>query len=184
MLRAAFLLALVFPLAGCSGPEPIPSMPTAPEPPGLVAPERQVLLHVDAWTQQFDVMCVFGGGVKMPRETGRVLPGTSHIEASVTVNGTSTGLQLGYVVDESPGNDEWSQEGIVWLEPVVTAGVRHYIIPVWEDQYERPDGLMLWHFYQRMNVPTGEEGLQAPCYTGYHDAVMVLHAEAVPASAA
>lgn len=184
-MRLWWLPLLLAPgLAGCADDAPTEAVPAPGESPAVPDPwggsDRQVLLDLDGETTQFDLMCAFGGGPNLRRNgDGRVLPGTAHIEALVEVASTSSGMQLGYVLDESPAYDEREQEGIIWLEPVAAGESQLYSIPVREDQVEPPEGQHLWHFYQRMNLPTGENQPKADCYTGVQSGQMVLKVEAV-----
>jgi hypothetical protein len=177
--RASLALLL---LPGCLGnPGGADLAPEMPEPVLVDSwgeSMRQVLMDVDGESLQLDVLCIFGGGVEMPRAEGRVLAGTGHVEALVASPATDTGAQLGYVITTEPGYDERLQDGITWLEPVAN-GERRFTLPVRDDQIEAPEGPMLWHFYLRMNVPTGENQPKAPCYTGVHYGNLVLRAEAV-----
>jgi hypothetical protein len=177
-MRAWILVVCL--LAGCSDPPSTPDERVEQEPDRESDDnsDSRIILDVQGETTQLDVLCTFGGGIEMQRAGGRVLDGTDHLEAIVAAPATSFGIQLGYVLTESPGYDELEQDGITWLPPV-RDGERSFEISVPPEGIESRSGPLLWHFYQRVNVPVGE--LEQDCYTGVHHGDMKLYVEAVRA---
>jgi hypothetical protein len=153
-------------LAGCTGTPPRPVIndeePSAPAPVDLWGGStNQTLLHLDeTGTTQFDVLCLLGGGIMVERDDGLVLPGSDHVQFTVSAPPTSTGVQVGYALSRDPGYDEVEQGNVTWL-PIVRATTETFQVPVPAGAYENSTAERLWAFYLRMNASD-----ETDCYTG------------------
>ena len=156
-MRALLLLA-VLALPGCLAPGPSPVVPAAaPEAASAPAPaEPQVIVDLDSQggvppASELDVLCAFGGGVPLKRTGERILQGVAELVATVTVPATSTGVQLGYKVDDGD---------VTWLPVAAPGQATTFRIPVPEGAHEadRPR----WAFGQQHNLSPAPQD----CYTG------------------
>lgn len=165
-LLAALPLLLTLVLAGCAGRETDPVTTSTTSEAAPVDPwngtTRQLILQRDeTGTTQLDALCLLGGGIHVERDgPGLVLPGTSHLEANITVGPQTTGFQLGYALTRDPGYDETQQDNVTWL-PIVRGGSESFQVPVPPGAYETDSDDLLWAFYVRMNASE-----QTDCYTG------------------
>lgn len=163
MRGVALVLSLVFVISGCLTNQ---TSPSAPEPLGPAtalgqAFPPQLLVNATFVGQEWDVLCLFGGGPLLRREDGWVLPGTTIILVQVSVDPTFTGMQVGYTIDGDGRDHIRDDPRAVWLGPPVRGGDAEWRIQVLPNQTETP-GKLRWHFYEQMKLP----GPDQPCYTG------------------
>ncbi len=117
---------------------------------------------------EFDVVCVFGGGVELSRSGDRIAAGTSHLEVTLTVPAVYTGYQVGYSIESGE---------TVWLDTVAAGEEAVQAIEVAPDQIEE-DGRK-WTFHMRANVSSAEQD----CYTGGGHGDLRITIEAVRGAA-
>lgn len=166
-LYAACLLPLL--LGGCVG---VPSADTADgEADPWAGAMRQTLVALDAPAhEEADVACVFGGVAPLDRAGGRVLDGSGTLEFAVRVDGTYTGLQVGYAIDDGP---------VTWLDTVAGGSEHTFVVDVPPGTEELPRGAHRWSFHYQLNVPNAEQ----ECYTGAGSGAYGILIEAVRGSA-
>ncbi|MHB1261472.1 MAG: hypothetical protein ACYC2H_07120 [Thermoplasmatota archaeon] len=133
--------------------------------------DRVTVLDWHAETQEFDALCAMGGAAFPFDREGPVPSDTHHLELTVSMEGTFTGVQAGYSTD---GGDT-----ITWLSPV-REGPETFQIPVeasqWEDPVAWEEGDDVWSFHHQMNLP---EPATQDCYTGFADGRWDIVVEAI-----
>ena len=163
MRAPLWLLAglLTVALAGCLAPSHGPQALQPSQAPAEVSERTPLAAGESTAGTEADVLCLFGGGPRLSRGDGRVLPGRNAIELWARIDATFTPMQLGWALDhDARGNAD--AEGIAWLDPPVGPGAeQRWRIEVEHGQWEAHGGPERWSFHQR-HVVTGEE----PCYTG------------------
>jgi len=169
-LTGVSLILLLFLLAfgGClSDDEAVPASSTDDPSSGESDPwgDRETITIVeissDRVSARADVLCTFGGGFKLPRTQGSILPGTERLSVEVETDLTYTGFQVGHVVDANGADHAPDVNGsIQWLDTV--RGNDEFGIPVSLAQAEAASGDERWDFYGRLNLDPAEQD----CYTG------------------
>lgn len=143
-MRSLLLLA-VLAAAGCAAPSELPEGGVSPEPVEFLAEYGEKGL-------QADVLCTFGGGHAVARVKGYVASNMSELVVEVFANGTFSGVQVGYSVDDAEP---------VWLDPVAPPGGQT-TIPIERASGESGPQDERWRFFAQLNVPAATQD----CYTG------------------
>jgi hypothetical protein len=142
-----------------------PPSSSPPASPATQEPENEVLVArlVDPFHPEADVLCVAGGGIQVPRENGRIAPGTKTLRVDVEIDQPSvfTGVRVGYAVDSNAApHAAESDVPVTWLAPVFL-GERSLAVEVDEELTEGTGHALRWVFYYELNP-----GVDAACYTG------------------
>lgn len=111
------------------------------------------------------------GGPKIERTDNLLLPETTRLDVTVNLNGTSSGIQVGYTPNSTGANYSRAESNISWL-PTVTGGQETQAVDVPAAQTE--NSTQAWAFYYRYDG--GQENL---CSTGLHQGSARILVEAV-----
>lgn len=111
------------------------------------------------------------GGPRIERTSHLLLPGSSRLDVTVTLNGTSSGIQVGYTPNSTGADYSREESNLSWL-PTVTGGEEKQTVDVPAAQTE--NSTQTWAFYYRYD--SGQDNL---CSTGLHQGSARILVEAV-----